>query len=448
MQFKKTLMSVTLSSLLLFLNTSPALAVNFSDIGPEHWAAKEIQELSDQNVISGYPEGTFKPDNPVNRAEFTSMVIKALNRENMPVTGSIGFSDITTDHWAYGNITRSAELGLVVGYPDNTFRPCNEITKSEATSILSKTIVPDETETTIGCSCEQFADSEKIAGWAKPSFEKAVEHGLYINHPDENYLTPDKNLTRAETAALLYKIRQNPQIVSAEYQGPDLQKMAAAQEVPLPEKVRVEENKTVTEHLPGTPYTDYVKEVEITGAMAKILANNILPVRFENGLKSRDVKKGDLVYLVFDNNLDTEEGTTIIPAGSKLAAEIKELKRGKPFHINGEMELEITNLVLPSGNTYPLSATIENDELLDPQFGSCNLKRASIVAGSVAAFGTALGFCIGLGDDIGDGTALGAILGGSIGAGLGLMWPGCGVKIPAEQEIYVKLNDNVEVKLD
>ncbi len=461
MQFRKTLMSLTLSSLLLFFNTSFALAVNFSDIGSDYWAAKEIQALSEQNIISGYPEGTFKPDNPVNRAEFTSMVIKTLNKEDMPLKSAPGFKDITLDHWAYGNISRSAELGLVVGYPDNTFRPCGEITKSEATSILSKTIVPCECETPCGCSgpCEtektkecvfkQFSDSDDIAEWARPSFKKAIKNNLYVNHPDENYLTPNEKLTRAETAALLYKIRQNPCIVSAEYQGPYLQEVSMAKkEAPLPQKVRVEENKTVVEHLPGTPYTDYVTEVEITGSIAKILAYNILPVKFENGLKSGDVKQDDVVYLVFNRNLDTEEGTTVLPAGSKLAAEISKLKRGKPFHINGEIQLNITNLILPSGEAYPISATIENNELLDPEFGSCNLKRLGIVSASVATFGTALGFFIGLADDLGDGTALGAILGGSIGAGLGLMWPGCGVKVPADEEIYVKLNENVDVKID
>ncbi len=491
MHRKKSLLCLTLSLLLFFFNTSLALAINFSDIGPGHWAYTEIRELSEQNIISGYPDETFKPDVLVNRAEFTSMVIKTLNREKLPVNNPNLFTDINEDFWAYGDILRSAQLGLAVGYPDNTFRPGNEITKAEATSIISKTLnccekpcatecekpcaidfgnpcpaaacaasyecavkcpgpCPLEQPKTKECVLKQFADSEEIADWAKKPFARAVKNGLYVNYPDKNYLTPNKNLTRAETAALLYKIRQNPCIVSADYRGPDLQEVSRVEETnePEPEKLQVEEYDIIIEHLRSTLYTDEVNEVEITTLQAKILASNVLPVSFEEGFKSKKVKQGDLVHLVFDKDLNTEEGTTIIPAGSSLVAEITKLKRGKPFHINGKAELEITNLVTASGEIYPLAGTIQNNEIFEPGFGKCNLKRAGIVTGSVAAFGTLLGLFIGLGNDLGDGTALGAILGGSIGAGLGLMWPGCGVNIPAGEEIYVKLDEDLDVYLE
>lgn len=215
-----------------------------------------------------------------------------------------------------------------------------------------------------------------------------------------------------------------------------------------PQKLKAEEYKKIVEHLPGTPYTDGIREVEITDSKATILAHNILPVKFEDGFKSKKAKQGDVIYLVFDKNLDTEEGTTIIPAGSRLIAEITKLKKGKLFHINGEAEFVISNLVTPSGEIYPLTGKIENNEILDPEFSKKNLKRGGIVAGSAAVFGTLLGLFIGLGTDLGDGTALGAIIGGGVGAILGLATPGYSVNIPAHQEIYFKLNNNMIVNID
>lgn len=453
----KKLISFVLSSILVLFNAMPALAVSFSDVSSDYWAAKEINSLAEKKIITAYPDDTFKPDNPVNRAEFTSMVVKTLDKDEIPITISNPFVDISEGFWAYGDILRSSQLGLVVGYPDQTFQPDNKITKSEATSIISKTMKDCEKPCSAGpcpveekeCTLKRFADKEEIADWAKMSYTKAVKKGLYVNHPDESYLEPNRNLTRAETAVLLYKIRKNPCVVKEEYAGPELMEKPVSEVLAqAPEKLKVEEYSTVVEHLASTPYSGAVNEVEITGKAATVLSQNILPVKFEGGFKSKGTDEGDVVYLVFDKDLTTEEGTTIIPAGSKLVAEVTDIKRGKPLHLNAEATLDIANLVTPSGDVYPLSGTIENEYLLEPEFGACNLKKAGIVAGSVAAFGTLLGLVIGTADDIGDGTALGAILGGSIGAGLGLLWPGCGIDVPADEQVYVKLQDDLDIELD
>ena len=80
------------------LNT--AMAFQFPDVASAHWAASQIQILSDQGVIVGYPDGTFKPDENVTRAEFASMAIKALGQEHTKVAQPLNFTDITDDYWA------------------------------------------------------------------------------------------------------------------------------------------------------------------------------------------------------------------------------------------------------------------------------------------------------------------------------------------------------------
>ena len=443
MQWKKTLFSLTLLLLILFFNSSLAFSEEFSDVSKDYWAYTEIQSLSDLGIISGYPDQTFKPENTVKRAEFTSMVIKTLNKENISVNVANIFTDINKDFWGYETLLRSLELELIVGYPDCTFRPCNQITKSEATSIISKTVKNCEMPCNDKDSCsfteikyselKQFADNEQVANWARPSFTKAVKNDLYVNHPDKNYLTPNNDLTRAEAAVLLYKIRQNPSVVVDKYKGP---------------KLYAEKNRMVVEHLAATPYTASVNEVHITGLQATILAENIFPVRFVEKFTSKGSNKGDTVYLVFNKDLVTQEGTTLVPAGSKISAEIVDIKRGKPFHINGEVELNLLNLVTKSGAKYPLTATIVNNELFDPGFGACNLKRMGTIALTTTAAGTLMGLTVSADGDIGEGTVAGVAIGGGLGALFGLAAPGCGVNIPADKDIYIKLGSDLDVNLD
>ncbi len=495
----KALISLTLSSLLLFFNVSPAFAASFSDLQDDHWAYKEINNLTERGIIAGYPDETFKPENNVNRAEFTKMVIEILDKDDIQVNAENTFTDITPDFWAYEDILRSKQLGLVVGYPDNTFRPYRNITKSEATSIVSKTIKKDcdnhfdcadpcDSECASPCPLTQnegcdyekpcsyksdcdsecispcpltrvqnkdcilsrFEDHEKIAKWAKKSFKNAIKNELYVNYPDRNNLTPNKDMTRAETAALLYKLRENPSVLTAEFQGPEIQQSIEEEkilsEANYPKKLKVEEYKRVIEHLPANAYSGNVNEVEIQGSKAVILAHNVVPVNFEGGFKAKKAAEGELVNLTFIKNLQTEEGTKLIPTGSKLVAQITELKNGRLFHRNGKVDLEITNLVLPSGEVYPLTATIENAELFDKKFGKCNYKRLGIVGGSITAFGSLLGLFIGaVADETGEGAALGSIIGVGTGLIIGLIAPGCSIKIPEDQKIYVKLERDLEI---
>ncbi len=498
----KSLTSLMLSSLLLFFNAAPALALDFKDIPTDHWAYKEINSLAEQNVIAGYPDESFKPENGVNRAEFTKMIIKAIDKDDMPVTAECAFTDIEPDFWAYEDILRSKELGLVVGYPDNTFQPYNYITKAEAISIVSKTIkkeqacdYADSCEYEKPCakmipgdcadSCEfdkpcaqdgpcpikevrsseapceltkmhhkkcvlsQFEDNEKVAKWAIKPFKNAVKNELYVNYPDKNRLTPNKDMTRAETAALLYKLRENPSVLMAEFQGTEIEQIIEEKSLLDDEpatKLKVEEYTKVVEHLPANTYSGNVNEVEIIGSKAAILAYNVVPVSFEGGFDSKKSKEGELVNLTFAKNLETEEGTKLLPAGSKLVAQITELKKGRLFHKNGKVDLEITNLVLPSGDVYPLTATIENNELLAKKFGKCNYKRLGVVGGSITTFGSLLGLLIGAcSSETGEGAALGSIIGVGTGLIVGLVSPGCSVKIPENQEIFVKLQKDLEV---
>jgi len=106
----------------------------FSDIGG-HWAAAYIEELYDQGVTGGYPDGTYRPDNLVTRAEMAVFLLNSLGHSPDPINGSHPFSDIA-GHWAEAFIEELYDRGITGGYPDGTYRPGNQVTRAEMAVFL------------------------------------------------------------------------------------------------------------------------------------------------------------------------------------------------------------------------------------------------------------------------------------------------------------------------
>src|SRR5579883_2954873 len=111
--------------------TPPTSAASFSDVAQDYWASPFIQALAAKNVIAGFPDGTFKPDQPVTRAEFAAMIAKAFNPNPVRQLSAGGFSDVPSNYWAAGAIQKAYETGFMSGYPGNVFRPNQQIPKVE-----------------------------------------------------------------------------------------------------------------------------------------------------------------------------------------------------------------------------------------------------------------------------------------------------------------------------
>ncbi|HPP44090.1 MAG TPA: S-layer homology domain-containing protein, partial [Caldisericia bacterium] len=94
----------------------------FPDVPESYWAYKEINKLVELGILKGYPDGTFKPGNNVTRAEFATMVVLAKKLTLIsPATPT--FKDVPTNHWAYKQVETAAKAGYLKGYPDGTFGP-------------------------------------------------------------------------------------------------------------------------------------------------------------------------------------------------------------------------------------------------------------------------------------------------------------------------------------
>lgn len=173
----------------------------FTDLQQSYWAWRDIKKIFELKISSGYPDNTFRPENRITRAEFTMMLIKALGIPEH-TTGNPMFDDVPDTAWYYGCVQAAAKAGIVKGYEGNEFRPDNNITRQEITSMLIRALGREKEAAAREGAQPDYADADQIALWAKGCVAMAKELRLISGYPD-NTFRPLKNATRAEACAML-----------------------------------------------------------------------------------------------------------------------------------------------------------------------------------------------------------------------------------------------------
>lgn len=113
---------------------APALAQNnFPDVDTNYWAQPFIERLAAQNIISGYPDGTFRPEQPLDRDEFAALIRDAFNQDDVRKipSGSV-FKDVPNGYWAAPAIEEAYEAGFMRGFPGGLFLPREEVSRVQA----------------------------------------------------------------------------------------------------------------------------------------------------------------------------------------------------------------------------------------------------------------------------------------------------------------------------
>lgn len=164
-----------------------------------HWALNSINELVAQGCISGYPDGSFRPDSTITRAEFATVLVKTFEFEH---NSGKTFAD-TAAHWAKDYIATAAANGLVNGYTDDAFGPDDLITREQMAVMIVKAakLAPSAEKA-------QFADSSGISGWAGEAIATATKNGLMRGYSD-NTVRPGGNATRAEAVTVIINALNN-----------------------------------------------------------------------------------------------------------------------------------------------------------------------------------------------------------------------------------------------
>lgn len=189
-------------------NQTPAqtqTTTSFRDVSSNYWASPFIQALAQRNVISGFTDGTFKPDQPVTRAQFAAMIQKAFNQNPTRQLSQGGFRDVPASYWAASAIQEAYETGFMSGYPNNRFLPNQQIPKVQAIVALTSGLGLSAGDTTTNVLSTYYSDAADIPAYAVNNVGAATQANLVVNYPELKVLNPKVSLTRAEAAALLYQ---------------------------------------------------------------------------------------------------------------------------------------------------------------------------------------------------------------------------------------------------
>ncbi len=410
---------------MLTINAVPAFAYKgIEDVSKTYWAQPEIASVVSDSVMS-LSNGNFYPENKISRVEFVQALLKVLGNEDLEIKSNYRFADVAKSSAAYAPVARSQQLGLVYGYPDGTFKPAGHILRDEAQSAISHITIDGTVDANV---VSKYSDANKVPGWAKNVYAKTLSYGIYVNHPNENELRPTEDLTRAEAAVLLYRLRQRLDLVKSQY-------------------------KKVTETVTGTEHLNMVKkapsnEVTVTNLRNIVKEGNVLAIEFNEAFKSKLHAAGDAVTFTNAENIVTEEGTVLFPAGSTFYGNVLEIKDPQWFNKNARVYAQINKVVTPDGKTVDLNAK--------PFYKDYALKEGPwMTAGKVALYtvgGAAVGTGAGVGfsfipnpDKVGTGVAIGTPVGAGVGLVTGLVTPGLNYSAKKGETVKVILLEDASI---
>ena len=176
---------------------------SFRDVTSAHWAFDSVERAAELGLVTGYSDGTFRPDTPVTRAQFILMLWRMCGKPAAAKAAS--FADASAD-WYQDALSWAVEKGYVNGLSDTRFGPDAPITRQQAMAILFRLNGGQSgTELTLTGIYEQtFADSTTIASWAKDATWWAVYHEL-VSGVGGSRIAPEANASRAQIAAILLR---------------------------------------------------------------------------------------------------------------------------------------------------------------------------------------------------------------------------------------------------
>lgn len=295
----------------------PAIAqtqTQFSDVSTSHWAYQFISSLAARNIIAGFPDGEFRPDEPVTRAQYAAMVRKAFNITT--VRSATSFVDVPANYWAASAISEAYRMGFLSGYPNNVFQPNQNIPRAQVLVSLANGL---NYQAATVASAGVYNDSQSIPNYATASIAAATEQQLVVNYPNVRSLRPNQTATRAEVAAFIY------------------QALASQSQV-----------ATVT-----SPYIVQLRTTTTNTSQSAIIAGTTIPVSYPDGNQIVLLPDETLpLTLRVANAVTNSQGQVLIPRNSQVIGELRPATVGSQ---KGSQFIAQT-LVLSNGQRLSLQA--------------------------------------------------------------------------------------------
>jgi len=174
---------------------------SFADIASNYWAQDFIAELVRLDIISGFPDGTFRPNEPVTRAQFAAMIRKAFEKTKIR---NVSIRDVSSRHWAYNAIEEACETGFLTVNSANNFNPKQNLSRLEVLLALTQGLNYSVNGSATNI-LQFYNDASAIPVNVRPLVAAATQRGIVVNYPNVELLNPNQIATRAEVAAFLYQ---------------------------------------------------------------------------------------------------------------------------------------------------------------------------------------------------------------------------------------------------
>lgn len=317
---KKYLIKLCMGLFALFFVLTPVKAQQakiFPDVPVNHWAAAQIKELSESGVIVGYPDGTFKPDDNVSRAEFACMAIRALGQEHTNVAQPVNFTDITPDFWAYDMIQRALYFELISCPPEGRdFRPYDPVSHAEVVSVTVNALTTENISAQKAKEVlKNYTDLDSTPDWYIVPAGKAAILDMLVNIPNAPLaLNADKPATRAEVAAMLKNMM---------------------------EQAKLNPNKKLAEAMRKKTGEGFViPQAFVQGSIGTIPAGSIVPIQVGQALSSQTSKCKEIYMAKAPQNYVTRDKYILIYKDSDLQGHLLDVRPGKLFVRNGVLVIQ------------------------------------------------------------------------------------------------------------
>ena len=180
--------------------------VSFKDVEDDFWGHDAIIGLATKGVVNGYPDGTFKPNDNVKRADFLIMLLKGLGVDISTKNTTANFTDVEESAYYANACAIAKDMGIATGNPDGSFAPNSFITRQDM-MILTKKALESKLDTTLVGNTsvlDQFSDKNDISPYAVESLAAMVENNI-VNGMGKG-IAPKSNTTRAQAATIISKV--------------------------------------------------------------------------------------------------------------------------------------------------------------------------------------------------------------------------------------------------
>lgn len=187
--------------------------VAFKDV-ENHWSKEIVNDMAARLITSGVSEDTYAPDRGITRAEFASIMVSALGLDKNEYDSD--FKDVKASNWYYKAVSTAYKFGILGGYKDGSFKPDKIISRQEATVMLNNAMKLTGMSTVISkadttAELKKFKDGNQVAEWSAQYTAVCLKNGIISG--SNGYISPRKDMTRAEAAAMIRNVLEKAGLI-------------------------------------------------------------------------------------------------------------------------------------------------------------------------------------------------------------------------------------------